>query len=534
MVDVGKDIHRFSAFYSQHVLPDLAKKVKATYIAAAIAAFISYQVYKYVHIPKKLRHIPAVPFWLYMSSALSGTAPDKRLDLIYPVLAKSPSGVYLKPDRGGGWSVSVVGPQALKILFLRKDDYPKSQAMIEDKRFLPARLLGNQNILGLNGAHWKKHRMIANPAFHRHMPVKLFGKLCEKMIQRFETEDDGLSNVNVRVLMQRFTLDVIGLAGFGYDFQSLDNPDSERVKTYNSVMEGMRTPLFYFFPFLEKHLLWAFPTRRQQHLDCDIMFGHYQHVIENKRRVLSEQKQRLEDPEKDLLTLMIEAGEDDPSQALTDKELRENLSVFFIAGHDTTSNALSFALYWLAVNPDIQEKARKEVIEVIGDGADKVYPTEAQITQLKYIYMVMKETLRVCPPVHSSQLRRVVEDTELAGTVIPKGVHIQADMYLAHHNPAVWKDPEQFRPERFAPGGENEENARKGLTWSPFGNGARQCIGMNFSLAEQRVVLAMLLRKFTWSLPEHSIHKDHIVLSAGGSSIMLAPADLHLNFKKRF
>jgi hypothetical protein len=120
MVDVGKDIHRFSAFYSQHVLPDLAKKVKATYIAAAIAAFISYQVYKYVHIPKKLRHIPAVPFWLYMSSALSGTAPDKRLDLIYPVLAKSPSGVYLKPDRGGGWSVSVVGPQALKILFLRK------------------------------------------------------------------------------------------------------------------------------------------------------------------------------------------------------------------------------------------------------------------------------------------------------------------------------------------------------------------------------------------------------------------------------
>lgn len=138
----------------------------------------------------------------------------------------------------------------------------------------------------------------------------------------------------------------------------------------------------------------------------------------------------------------------------------------------------------------------------------------------------------MCPPVQSSQLRVAEEDTELDGTVIPKGTRLQADIFLAQHNPAMWKDPEVFRPERFAPGGENEDNAKKGLAWSPFGNGARQCIGMNFSLAEQRVVLAMLLRTFTWSLPENSIHKDHLVFAPGMG--LLTAQDLYLSFKKRF
>ncbi|KAG2183290.1 hypothetical protein INT43_006295 [Umbelopsis isabellina] len=537
--EVLKNVNNISGFYAQHVLPYLAKQRKASYIASAAVLFICYQVYQFAHIPKKLKHIPAVPFWAYMRSVLSGEGPDKRLNLIYSVLSDSPSGVFLKPHRVG-WTVGAVGPQALKTVWIRKDDYPKSQSLIEDKRFLFAKMLGVHNILGLNGAEWKKHRMIANPAFHRHMPVKLFGKLCERMMSRFEIEEIGLSSVDISALMQRFTLDVIGLAGFGYDFQSIENPDNQKVMAYNSVMDGLKDPFFFFFPFFEKHMLWAFSSRREQHLNCESLHTTYQNIIENKKRVLLEQKGRQEDPEKDLLTLMLEAGEDDPSQALTDEELRENLSVFFIAGHDTTSNALSFALYWLAVNPDIQEKARSEVIKVIGDGADVFYPTENQISQLKYIYMIMKETdtsflqtLRLCPPVLSSQLRHTEEDIELAGTVIPKGVHIQAEIFVAHHDPSVWKDPEQFRPERFAAGGENEENARKGLAWSPFGNGARQCIGMNFSLAEQRVVLSMLLRKYTWTLPKDSIHKGHPVF-VGGSSLLLSAQDLHLSFKNRF
>jgi hypothetical protein len=119
VTEVSKDVDRLSNFYTQHILPHLAKRSKATYVAAAVAAYISYQVYKLVHIPKKLQHIPAVSFWAYMRSALSGAATDDRLDLIYPVLARSPSGLFLKPNRGG-WSVGVVGPQAMKSIWIRK------------------------------------------------------------------------------------------------------------------------------------------------------------------------------------------------------------------------------------------------------------------------------------------------------------------------------------------------------------------------------------------------------------------------------
>jgi hypothetical protein len=115
--------------------------------------------------------------------------------------------------------------QVSKLIFSSIDDYPKSQSFVSDKRFLAGKLVGNQNIISLNGSPWKKHRMvgthkkwskstqlvmsfyqlhkIANPAFHRHMPVKLFSKLCEKMMNRFEIEDRGLSHVNVPALMQR-------------------------------------------------------------------------------------------------------------------------------------------------------------------------------------------------------------------------------------------------------------------------------------------------------------------------------------------
>ncbi|CAO3681672.1 unnamed protein product [Umbelopsis ramanniana] len=257
-------------------------------------------------------------------------------------------------------------------------------------------------------------------------------------------------------------------------------------------------------------------------------------IIEKKRRTLAKTKDSSEDAEKDLLTLMLEANAEskDVKDRLSDSELRDDLSVFFLAGHDTTSNALSFALYYLAVHPQIQERARKEVVDILGDGDDIVFPTASQCSDMKYIYMIMKETLRLNPPAQQSTLRENKEDYELAGTLIPKGSSILADIYSTHHNPSVWNDPERFIPERFAPEGESESKAGSGLAWVPFGNGARQCIGMNFSLAEQKVVLAMMLRKFTWTLPEGSINKDHIVLGAGTG--ILYPKELHIKFAKRF
>ncbi|KAH8555192.1 cytochrome P450 [Umbelopsis sp. PMI_123] len=496
--DADQTLANISSFYAEHILPYINRSSPRTFIAAAVATFFSYTVYKMTHIPKNLRHIPSVPYWQYMRSLLSGEGIDVRArKFVLPMLAKSPNGLYLRPKQMG-WAVAVANPGAIKTLFLRKDDFQRTNLVALRREALAAKFAGPENIVTLNGDVWKKHRMIANPAFHRSMPVKLFGTLCEKMMVRFEEEGDGLDSVDIPTLMQRFTLDVIGLAAFGYDFEALDNPDNEKVKTYNDISKGTRDPLYFFFPFLEKHFLWALPKRRELHRKMDDVNDVFYSIVEHKRQVLASAKDKIEDAEKDLLTLMLEANEEerDDKHRLSNSEIRDDLAVLFLAGHDTTSNALSFALYHLAANPHVQEKARKEVLDILGDD-DIVYPTAAQCSEMKYIYMIMKETLRINPPIQNSSLRKVKEDTELEGTFIPKGSTLSADIYITQHNPSNWKNPETFNPDRFEAGGESESNATMGLAWVAFGSGARQCIGMNFSLAEQKVALAMILRKYT-------------------------------------
>ncbi|CAO3681720.1 unnamed protein product [Umbelopsis ramanniana] len=351
--NANQHFENISAFYVQHILPYVKGRSSKTYIAAAIAAFFSYRVYRVVHVPKKLRHIPAVPFWPYMRSVLSGEGIDVRTrKVILPVLAKSPNGLYLRPNQRG-WSVGVAAPSAMKTLFLRIGDYPKDAKLLRNPHSLAIKFIGAENIVGINGAVWKKHRMIANPAFHRSMPVKLFGKLSERMMLKFDKEGDGLENVDIPNFLQRFTLDIIGLAAFGYDFEALDKPGNDKVNTYDDILVGVRNPLHFFFPILDKSFLWAMPKRRELHERLGAMNNVFNDIIENKRKTLAKLKDSIEDAEKDLLTLMLEANEEsnDADHRLSNSELRADLVVFFVAGHDTTSNALSFALYHLAVNP---------------------------------------------------------------------------------------------------------------------------------------------------------------------------------------
>jgi cytochrome P450 len=131
-----------------------------------------------------------------------------------------------------------------------------------------------------------------------------------------------------------FTLDAIGLAAFDYDFEALDNPNNEKVENYNVIMNGIRNPLFFLFPLVEKYFLWAFPKRRALHREMDKLDKLFYSIIENKRQTLASQKGSVEDAEKDLLTLMLEANEDseDPEHQLSDLELRDDLAIFFLAG----------------------------------------------------------------------------------------------------------------------------------------------------------------------------------------------------------
>jgi cytochrome P450 len=401
------------------------------------------------------------------------------------------------------------------------------------KDTLTGRFIFGRNILVTNGAEWKKHRKVANPAFHRSMPVELFGQLTHKLFTAMDSPNVDYNAVDFHDLMTRWTLSAIGNAGFGFDFKALEDKDNEWVQIYYRISTGMQDFKYLLFPFFDRNLLWLNHSRRAKHEDLTRFLELLDGVIENKRRAIEEQDASdIKESERDLLTLMIEsekAGEG----ALTNEELKSNLCVFFIAGHDTTANALTFAIYYLAVNPDIQEKARQEAIAAFGDEPTDILPTAEETKDLQYINCIIKETLRIAPPATGVLARGLTADAEIAGMVFPKGTRVMLNIYELHHNPHVWSNPETFDPDRFLPGGEAEKLALNGaaMAWVPFSNGGRQCIGANFSLAEQRVMLPLLLRKFEWRLPEGSPHKDKPITGNVG---VLALKDHRVSFKKRY
>ncbi|WP_030056328.1 MULTISPECIES: cytochrome P450 [Streptomyces] len=189
----------------------------------------------------------------------------------------------------------------------------------------------------------------------------------------------------------------------------------------------------------------------------------------------------------DLLTLLGRArGEN--GERLDPAELRDQVLVFLLAGHETTATSLSFALHLLAKHPGHRKLAREEARTVLAGRA----PTAADLEALPYLTRVLKEAMRLYPAA-SLVGRRAVAETVIDGYVIPAGAQVVVAPLVTHRHPDHWAEPERFDPDRFLP---EEEKARHRYAWFPFGGGPRACIGQHFSMLEAVLTLGVLLRDF--------------------------------------
>ncbi|MFF8838056.1 cytochrome P450 [Streptomyces sp. NPDC015130] len=189
----------------------------------------------------------------------------------------------------------------------------------------------------------------------------------------------------------------------------------------------------------------------------------------------------------DLLTLLAEAeSAEDGSFSAT--ELREQVLVFLVAGHETTATSLGFALHLLGLHPEVQKRAHEEVDRVLAGRT----PGAADLDSLPYVTQVLKEAMRLFPAAPAIG-RRAVAATEIDGVTVPAGADVVVLPWVTHRHPAYWEDPERFDPDRFTP---EAEAARPRYAWFPFGGGPRACIGQHFSMLESVIALAMLLQKY--------------------------------------
>jgi cytochrome P450 len=357
------------------------------------------------------------------------------------------------------------------------------------------------------------------PAFSFRHIKDLYPVFWSKSVEAITAMTKEIANapgvsVPVGSWASRATLDIIGLAGMGHDFQAIQDSEGELSKTYTNVFGISQRPGQRFFQFLVlvfgPELITNLPISRNREAikARDIIRKTAFDLIKNKRT-------RLEKGivEKDIIGIAIESG------GFTDSELADQLMTFLAAGHETTASAMMWACYHLCKYPEMQEKLRREIREHLPSPDSGETPSPEDVDKLAYLNGVVQETLRVTPSVPLT-LRVAAHDTTLIGQAIPKGSAIVLCPWAINTSPDMWgPDAAEFRPERWV--ASHSGGADSNYAMLTFLHGPRSCIGQKFALSEFAILLATWVGRFKMEL------EDGYELTVGGGAT-LKPKNLSL------
>jgi len=337
--------------------------------------------------------------------------------------------------------------------------------------------------------------------------VDIAGQLMDKW-SRLNPDDE----VNVPADMTALTLDTIALCGFGYRFNSLyrDTPHPFVAAMVRNLLEAQKEAKE--LPLQRKLRVQA---RRQAREDSEFQINLVKGLIEDRRR------QGDAADNTDLLGRMLTGVDKSSGEGLPDDNIIAQCMTFLVAGHETTSGLLSFAINYLMKTPQYIDQARVQIDEVLGDTAE---PTYEQVHQLTFVRQILDESLRLWPtaPMFTRAARA---DTVIGGKYLaPKDVGISVLLPMLHRDPSVWGpdaedfNPHHFDPERFA--------AVPPLAYRPFGTGLRACIGRQFALQEATLVLGMLLQRF--DIIDHRNYQLHT-----RATLTVKPEDMWIRLRPR-
>jgi cytochrome P450 len=363
--------------------------------------------------------------------------------------------------------IVLVGPEANRFVLVDHRDELRWRSE-ED----PITKLLRQGLLVIDGEQHDTLRRLMTPAFHRRMLpgyVEAMGRYTDQVSAAWPENKPIDMLDQIRCIALLILVDTM----FGVDF----TPEMGRL--WPAVLRTLR----YISPGL--WVVWpAMPrpgyTRALQQLDS------YLYEIIRSRRTSQP------DNSGDLLGLLVSRPE------LSDDLIRDQLFTMLVAGHDTSTALLVWAVYLLGLHPDIAARAQTEVDGVLGHNA----PTLETISRLTYLDQVVNETMRLYPPLHLGN-RLAAVDLDFQGYRLPAGSRIMYSPFLTHRQPEYWPDPTRFNPERFNP---TESQHRPPYSFVPFGGGPRICLGAAFAQVEAKVILAQILQHFHLKLVQSRVH----------------------------
>ncbi|RMH00606.1 MAG: cytochrome P450, partial [Chloroflexi bacterium] len=355
--------------------------------------------------------------------------------------------------------------------------------------------LGNGLVTNPDYESWLPQRRMIQPMFHRKRIAQMGDKMqaaAADMLARWEEKYAPGDEMMLDLEMTAVTLDIINRTMF-----STSGAD----KLANRVGPAVGTVAEFVFErgrrAFQLPLDWPLPGHRifrQAQAELDALIDE----IINQRRQSNQQYD-------DLLDMLLAARDEETGIGMSESQLRDEVKTIFAAGHETTSNALTWTWYLLSQHPDVLRRLQAEVDAVLAGRL----PNMADLEQLPFTRQVFQESLRLCPPVPFIP-RYLPEPVTVNGRILPAPCTILVSVYNIHRHPDFWDEPEQFNPDRFEA---TRFASQHKYAYIPFGAGPRMCIGNHFAMMEGSLLLATIASRYELRLvPGHPV-KKHVAIT---------------------
>ena len=339
------------------------------------------------------------------------------------------------------------------------------------------KLIIGEGLVTSEAEMWKKQRKLIQPVFHREYIHSLFGDMLHstnEMISEWKEKLKTDSDIDMSEEMMKITLQIIGKTMLSVDVKAeakaVDVSLSYLLREVNKkTMQAINLPLWV-----------PVPSNFKFKKEMKVLDGIIYKII-NERRKTAAQKG-------DLLDILMASKYEDTGETMPDELLRDEVMTIFLAGLETTANALAWTFYLISQNPEVYKKLKEEIKTIVGDGEI----TFQHLQQLKYTKACLNESMRLYPPIWLIG-RRALEDNMIGDYLIKKDTDLFITPYIVHRHPDYWKNPEAFDPDRWET---KEVQEMDKFAYFPFAAGPRMCIGNNFALFEADIIITKVIQNF--------------------------------------
>uniref|UniRef100_A0A0B7BI40 Cytochrome P450 n=1 Tax=Arion vulgaris TaxID=1028688 RepID=A0A0B7BI40_9EUPU len=500
---------------------DNVRSMIAVGVVTVVAVVLLTKLFRFIRFVRHFQNIPGVPNYsiLYGNLHMLPKTGEGRIafgrrnmETINPRLTRMWWGPF-RPN------LAVFHPDTVKAVL--KSSAPKSRGFGHVyEHVLP--WIG-EGLIASNGATWARSRRLLTPAFHFDILkpyVDIYNKAADTLFEKLDQYAETGESFDICPLMTMCTLEVILKCSMSYDEdvqRKGPNAYAQAAKELLTLWSKRNRTMGMWPDFLFR----LSSAGRTFYKNCDYVHKVAEEIIE-KRRQLIEKDGRPKGRHLDFLDILLTARDED-GNPMTTQEIRNEVDTFMFAGHDTTATGTPWIIYSLAKSQEYQTKVQAEIDEIL-EGRDTNSIEWSDLAKLNTLQICIKEAMRLYPPVPFIQ-RTLNEPIELDGRLIPAGINITIAIIHLHRNPLVWDAPDEFRPDRFLP--ENMKD-KDSFSFTPFSAGSRNCIGQNFALNEEKVLIGRIFQRY-----DVTVAPDGPPVLRSATAILKSDNGLWFRLKKR-